>query len=505
MARADSGLETLSLFSDESPCELAATPSSGLGSVSSGTEPAPQPPRISAVLAKGKSVIRPIACKPTAMAPAARFSNTGERYGSTPILARPGSQLTLYGSNNDLRHHHINSNYSLDRKHLSSSASTSSSPPLAVASLSSLPLVSSGKMMGYDSLESVRKSPGPNGVRHSSRANSGKSSSYRHAPGSGESGSLVDLTPSPSDSGVAELEAALRERDSEVQYLRQTMEHNEQVIFRVYQEKERMWERELRRLESVHEGRLRVGAQKALRLEQMLMMQTYQSVPLLQLQQDKKRLKEEADRAQREANELRQEVDLLRGRLEETEWGLCQKSGELSLLKVQIKDSQGEQTTKDHELLQLRGQNRKMKTELEQQEADIEALKTLLSEREKEIASSQAEVERLKSELGAASTKVNQGDADTVSALQTELETLHHERNSEREQFERERLTWAQEKEKVLRYQRQLQLNYVQMFRRTRALEAEIESLTMELELESKSGCPKKKLPAIEMGHTIEL
>lgn len=40
---------------------------------------------------------------------------------------------------------------------------------------------------------------------------------------------MMDLTPSPSDSGVSELEAALRDRDSELAYLRQTMEHNEQV------------------------------------------------------------------------------------------------------------------------------------------------------------------------------------------------------------------------------------------------------------------------------------
>ena len=63
-------------------------------------------------------------------------------------------------------------------------------------------------------------------------------------------------------------------------------------------------------------------------------------VPCFQLQQDKKRLREEADRASREIAELRQEVDLLRGRLEETEWGLCQKTGELSLLKAQLRDSQ---------------------------------------------------------------------------------------------------------------------------------------------------------------------
>lgn len=95
----------------------------------------------------------------------------------------------------------------------------------------------------------------------------------------------------------------------------------------MYQEKERVWERELRRMKAVHESRLRAGAQKALKLEQMLMMQTYQ------LQQDKKRLCEEAEAA-------RQEADRLRARLEDTEWTLCQKTGEIALLKTQLKDAQ---------------------------------------------------------------------------------------------------------------------------------------------------------------------
>lgn len=156
--------------------------------------------------------------------------------------------------------------------------------------------------------------------------------SYRLSGAGG--GSLLDLTPSPSDSGVSELEAALRDRDSELAYLRQTMEHNEQVIFRVYQEKERVWERELRRMKSLHESRLRASAQKAMKLEQMLMMQTYQ------LQQDKKRLCAEATKANCNSERLKQEVNLLKGRLEETEWGLCQKTGEISLLKSQLKEFQ---------------------------------------------------------------------------------------------------------------------------------------------------------------------
>lgn len=53
------------------------------------------------------------------------------------------------------------------------------------------------------------------------------------------------------------------------------MEHNEQVIFRVYQEKENAWERELRRIKAMGDNRLKTAAQKSLKLEQMLMMQTY--------------------------------------------------------------------------------------------------------------------------------------------------------------------------------------------------------------------------------------
>ncbi|KAF6199450.1 hypothetical protein GE061_007476 [Apolygus lucorum] len=54
------------------------------------------PPRLSAVLTQGKVVIRPVAYKPSALANS-RFSNCGQRYGSTPILARPNSHLALYG------------------------------------------------------------------------------------------------------------------------------------------------------------------------------------------------------------------------------------------------------------------------------------------------------------------------------------------------------------------------------------------------------------------------
>ncbi|KAH0816823.1 hypothetical protein GEV33_005968 [Tenebrio molitor] len=467
------------------------------------------------------------------MTPAARFGLAGERYGSTPILTRPGSRLTLYGSTNDLRQPSGSSNYSLDRKLRSSCPSTSSSPPLAMSSLTSLP----HKLVNYDSLESVRKSS-PVSTADGSMMNK---TSYRLSGAGG--GSLLDLTPSPSDSGVSELEAALRDRDSELAYLRQTMEHNEQVIFRVYQEKEKVWERELRRLKSVHESRLRASAQKALKLEQMLMMQTYQ------LQQDKKRLCAETQRANCQSERLRQEVTALRGRLEETEWGLCQKTGEISLLKSQLKDYQNEQTSKCQELLQLRTEHREFREQLDLREAEIGELKKQSFEKDDEIkvlkqeimrlngnlepeppaSEDLSETERLKAEIrelreelsdmslneyGGAEpgrsqrTQLSQEDIEIQRLNGTDcscpdLEKLKEEIEMKTKDFENERLVWAQEKEKVLRYQRQLQMNYVHMYRRTRALEAEVESLTIELELD-KTGV-KKQLPAADLTQTIEL
>ncbi|KAJ3665203.1 hypothetical protein Zmor_000709 [Zophobas morio] len=484
------------------------------------------------ILFQGKVVIRPIAFKPAAMTPAARFGLAGERYGSTPILTRPGSRLTLYGSTNDLRQPSSSSNYSLDRKLRSSCPSASSSPPLAMSSLTSLP----HKLVNYDSLESVRKSP----VSTVDGSMMNKTS-YRLSGAGG--GSLLDLTPSPSDSGVSELEAALRDRDSELAYLRQTMEHNEQVIFRVYQEKEKVWERELRRLKSVHENRLRASAQKALKLEQMLMMQTYQ------LQQDKKRLCAETQRANCQSERLRQEVTALRGRLEETEWGLCQKTGEISLLKSQLKDYQNEQTSKCQELLQLRNEQREFREQLDLRDTEITEIRKQSEEKDNEIqnlkqelarlhsksqsdvscSDSLSETERLKAEIRelreelsdmslteyegtepgrSQRTPLSEEDIEIQRLNGTEcscpeLEKLREEIEMKTKDFENERVVWAQEKEKVLRYQRQLQMNYVQMYRRTRALEAEVESLTIELELD-KTGV-KKQLPASDLTQTIEL
>ncbi|XP_066905234.1 leucine zipper putative tumor suppressor 2 homolog [Halyomorpha halys] len=374
----------------------------------------PFPPRFSAALTQGKTVIRPVAFKPSALS-SSRFSNCGHRYGSTPILARPASHLALYGSSGELWR---------ERKVVS--------PPPAMSSLPS----DCSRLHSYDSLDSVYKS-------------ATNTTSNR--------GASCELTPSPCDSAtLAELEVALRERDSELLYLRQTMEANEQVIFRVYEEKERAWERELRRVRAAAEERLRAASQRASKTERTLITHTYQ------LQQEKKRLREEVERTKEENSSLHSELEALRTRLEETEWGLCQKSGELALVKAKLKEAQGEHATKGQETISLKTELRDTRSLLEKRELEVERLRAELDKVNTQLEKEQSSKEKL---------LIKQEELQEGYDINEELETLRETLTRERAEWEAERERWASEKERVLTYQKQLQVNYVAMYRRTRELE----------------------------------
>merc|ERR1712241_841667 len=107
----------------------------------------------------------------------------------------------------------------------------------------------------------------------------------------------MNQTPSPSDSAVGDLETMLKEKDTEINYLRETMEQNEQVIFKVYEEKEKMWERELRKIKGLYDNRLRASQQKSSKMEQALTNQTYQ------LQNEKRRLEKDLEEIKRQKEE----------------------------------------------------------------------------------------------------------------------------------------------------------------------------------------------------------
>uniref|UniRef100_A0AAG5CQQ2 Uncharacterized protein n=1 Tax=Anopheles atroparvus TaxID=41427 RepID=A0AAG5CQQ2_ANOAO len=364
-----------------------------------------KPPKIQAcsgILGKGKQVIRPIAFKPVPYkcntpnygAPiGGRLTELSDRYGSTPSLGPTMSLQYKFGSTTDL--HHMQQQ---QQQQQGSSGSNGATPIASVGPCPGGALMTASigpgcSMMSssfhqhyhphhqystltrkgsstipfktYDSLESILKLPD---------SMMGSYTNPNHGLYHQQDG--LDMAPSPSDSGISELEAALRDRDSELAYLRQTMEHNEQ-------DKEKHWEQELNRLKAIHESRLRAGAQKVHKLEQLLMMQTFQ------LRQDKKRLQEDnarlhtdaalaKDQTEQQKSELSQlrlgakelkdqngdlldEIQMLRRvisdlkeRLEESEWNLCQKNGEIALMKTQLKDAQSELAAKDHEIVQLK-------------------------------------------------------------------------------------------------------------------------------------------------------
>ena len=89
----------------------------------------------------------------------------------------------------------------------------------------------------------------------------------------------------------------------------------------------------------------------------------------------------------------------------------------------------------------------------------------------------------------------------TIEELQRSLkeadisnEILAGEVDQFKQNFEVEKANWLDEKEKVIRYQKQLQLNYVQMYKRNKTLESEVDQLKKSLaESSQKQSQPSTK------------
>lgn len=88
----------------------------------------------------------------------------------------------------------------------------------------------------------------------------------------------------------------------------------------------------------------------------------------------------------------------------------------------------------------------------------------------------------------------NSGHVCTES-LQREVERLRRQLGEEKEaqerlanSFEQERQTWNREKGRVIKYQKQLQINYLQMHKKNQDLERILKELTTELESRTELG-----------------
>ena len=137
-------------------------------------------------------------------------------------------------------------------------------------------------------------------------------------------------------------------------------------------------------------------------------------------------------------------------------------------------------------------------------EAEIKELRNQLSQLKEELNKKETEQAELKQqEQSKFTSKDHQIDIlnKDLAQLALAVKELKTEASETKETFETEKTHWLDEKEKVIRYQKQLQLNYVQMYKRNKTLEAEIEILNKSIEdltsqLAMAKATPPEPLPA---------
>lgn len=321
-------------------------------------------------------------------------------------------------------------------------------------------------------------------------------------------------TPSPSDSGVGELEAILKEKDAEINTLRDVMDKNERAIFQVYEDKRNGWIREIQDVREEYETKLKQIQRKQYKTEQVLNLQVFK------LQQDKKSLKEEIDKLNFEKDELMQkcevfaeETNRLQAQMDDATWqGRRPSSGDESLLQKQVENLQNKLKTKSEEVLKLQSKLTEVKSKLDEANANLESQTRPVKDRSNRLLTDalSGSLPRLNNsgsdlepdiplcycekEIQTDFAKAKSPERETlkpslicekdkeVTALRDELDKLRLELLVNKEEHDKEREQWLEEKNKVIMYQKQLQLNYVQMFRKNKVLEAEVEQLTLELE-----------------------
>ncbi|KAM6923597.1 NEDD4-binding protein 3-A [Xenentodon cancila] len=272
---------------------------------------------------------------------------------------------------------------------------------------------------------------------------------------------------------VRDLEERLVEKEHELKQMKRNLDESEGAIAQVFEGKQRLWEKEVEDLKRLYAAKLRQVSQHAQRSQRTLQLQLFKA------QQEKNRLQEELDSLKRE---LRHEAPAMpkptSPTLEETQWEVCQKSGEISLLKQQLRDSQAEVTQKLSEIFQLKTQLRETRTELRNRDAQLEALKLIVQGTQRGWCPSKSACEDGKGPEENSSAGATGGcGGPAEERLRAELLLERRQNEAQAMAFEEERHKWQTEKDKVIRYQKELQASYLEMYRRNEALERELHQL----------------------------
>ncbi|XP_029999738.1 leucine zipper putative tumor suppressor 1 [Sphaeramia orbicularis] len=353
----------------------------------------------------------------------------------------------------------------------------------------------------------------------------------------------------PDESLIEHLEQRLLERETELQELQVTFEEKEAETCQLFDERQRYCTEEIEGLKQRCSTRLRQVSQIAAKTQQALQLQVNQlQEEKVKLQEDVSKLTQEKDLTELRLRTYETQNTQLAPTLEETQWEVCQKTGEIFLLKQQLRDCQADISHKLNEIVSLRASLKeitaKMETlkkqnkdhedklhsrtieaevcqnELQRKKNEADLLREKVGKLEKDIQGMKqdlavAKEQRIQHSLeldGHAQTQTserliqvsnspaegcreeNKGHMSTES-LQKEVETLKRQLMEEKDaqerlanSFEQERQTWNKEKDKVIKYQKQLQINYLQVHKKNQDLERILKELTAELEARTELG-----------------
>ncbi|XP_061473634.1 NEDD4-binding protein 3 isoform X2 [Rhineura floridana] len=278
---------------------------------------------------------------------------------------------------------------------------------------------------------------------------------------------------------VKQLEDQLSNKGMELRQLKRNLSESDDPFTQMFEDKQRLWMDELDELKQMYVAKLQQVTQQAQRSQRAFQLQLYKA------QQEKKRLQEELDLQQSQCEELRlqqQQAERLSPKLEETKWEVCQKTAEISLLKQQLRDAQEEMAQKLGEIFSLKTQLREARTELQAKDSQLTQLGDsfqIMPEHGSPVPLRDSPVQACQDFLGCETDDSKCRGIQGESAEGTEwlwAELLRERRQAQLQaaNFEQERKTWQEEKDKVLRYQREIQASYMEMYHRNQTLERQL-------------------------------
>ncbi|XP_029367125.1 leucine zipper putative tumor suppressor 1 [Echeneis naucrates] len=350
------------------------------------------------------------------------------------------------------------------------------------------------------------------------------------------------------ESLIERLEQRLLERETELQELQVSFEEKEADTCQLFEDRQKYCAEEMEGLKQRCSTNLRRVSQMAAKAQQALQLQ------VIQLQTEKEKLQEDALKLTREKDLVQLKLrsyetnsTQLAPTLEETQWEVCQKTGEISLLKQQLRDSQADVSHKLNEIVSLRASLKEISAKMEILQKQSKDHEDKLHSRTIEIEVCQNELQRKKNEADFLREKVGKLEKDiqgmkedlakakkerlqhslqleannqtqaserpmrcsdsptqgkeenrehiSTESLKSEVERLKQQLREEKDtqeklahSFEQERQTWNREKDRVIKYQKQLQINYLQMHKKNQDLERILKELTSEMESRTELG-----------------